>query len=658
MDYKGLPLDEFQENAIRALDAGKTVIVSAPTGSGKTLIAEYVMEKALRENKRLIYTAPLKAISNQKFRDFSHEYGDKIGLVTGDISINPLAEVVIMTTEIFRNTIFDDPERLDDVGYVVFDEVHYMDNEERGTVWEESIIFAPQHIKFLCLSATIANLNDFSDWIRSVRDCEVKVIREDKRPVPLKISVYEISSGVTRIEDVRTVLPVKRRRGKQANAERQKVIRQKRNPQTHQGDDSQYVIAELKANGQLPCLYFAFARRECESKAEQLAKKNFLEEAESLRAQEIFDSLVQEFGIGRSASRDMRGLIARGIGYHHGGMMPSMKEIVEQLFSRGLIKVLFATETFALGVNMPAAAVVFDSLRKFDGQRRRYLLPGEFHQMAGRAGRRGMDKEGFVYAKVESAFDVAPAIEEVTCGAINPIHSRFDLSYATILHLHEKLGNNIYRANELNFGDFKSSKKERAVRVAQLKHRLELLAKMDYIRKQNLTPKGRFASCLYGYELVLTELYFNGVFNDLSTVGLAALLTAVMFEPKPNCKYKRPGRDLANKTVRRAEHVVEQIIGMERTCKVRRLSKPLQFELTETVREWINNCDFDRLSETTTAYPGDIIRAFRMTIQLCRQCAKAGEADRSFAKSLRKCMDLFNRDEVDAAALLQDDFEL
>ncbi len=198
MEYRGIELDRFQVEAIEAIERHDTVIVTAPTGAGKTVIAEYAIETYLREGRRIIYTAPIKALSNQKYRDFSNAWGDRIGIVTGDVSINPLAPVLIMTTEIFRNTIFDDPARLDDVEYVILDEIHYINDIQRGTVWEESLIFAPQHIGFVCLSATIPNLEEFASWLREVRPVlAVTIVEESERPVPLEwVTVALIPVGV------------------------------------------------------------------------------------------------------------------------------------------------------------------------------------------------------------------------------------------------------------------------------------------------------------------------------------------------------------------------------------------------------------------------------------------------------------------------------
>ena len=200
MLYKGYILDPFQERAIRAIEEDKSVIVAAPTGAGKTLIAEYAVEKCLERERKIIYTAPIKALSNQKYRDFYADYGDMIGIMTGDVVLNPDAPALIMTTEIFRNTIFEDISRLDDIDYVIFDEIHYINDIQRGTVWEESIIFAPQHIKFVCLSATMPNLDQFARWMQSIRRHPIEVINEESRPVPLEHKLYIRNAGIGDLE--------------------------------------------------------------------------------------------------------------------------------------------------------------------------------------------------------------------------------------------------------------------------------------------------------------------------------------------------------------------------------------------------------------------------------------------------------------------------
>ena len=469
MLYKGLKLDRFQEEAIAAINRDTSVIVTAPTGAGKTVIAEYAVEKCLKENRRVIYTAPIKALSNQKYRDFYAEYGDKIGIVTGDVVLNPYAQVLLMTTEIFRNTIFDDIERLQDVSYVIFDEIHYINDIERGTVWEESLIFAPQHIKFICLSATIPNINPFADWMQSVRDIEIKIVEELKRPVPLEHHLYFKDYGVGTVQHIRQL-----RNRAQQDARPRKYDPPNNKPEKAlpSGFTETRLIPHLQRKKQLPCLYFCFSRKGCEENASALVfgtRLQLLNERQSKEILKQFDELCVLFDIVQEKNiAEFRPLLSRGIAYHHAGMLPTLKEVVERLFTSGLIQLLFTTETFAVGINMPACSVVFDSLEKYDGIGFRYLKAREYHQMAGRAGRRGIDTIGYVYSQIISAYADEREIKSVVTNKVEPIESQFNLSYSSILNLYEKYGDDIYDVYTMTL-----SNHQNIVRVAEFNKQIE-----------------------------------------------------------------------------------------------------------------------------------------------------------------------------------------
>ena len=440
MQYKNYQLDKFQIEAIRAIDSHKTVIVAAPTGAGKTVIAEYVVEKSLQKGKQIIYTAPIKALSNQKYRDFSAEHGDKIGIMTGDVSINSAAPVLVMTTEIFRNTIFDDPDSLLQVDYVIFDEVHYINDIERGTVWEESIIFAPPEIEMLCLSTTIPNLSELADWVGTVRNRDVAVIEETKRPVPLEHAIFIDNFGIGTLEDVEQI--------KSAAPEQQRALLNKKNLD---------LIESLRQEGKLPCLYFCQSRKRTEEMAFENTKRQLLTEEESREILSLYDLFCIQHHISQDKSATvLREMVKHGVAYHHAGMLPSLKDVVEQLFTTGLIKLIFTTETFAVGVNMPACSVIFDNLEKFDGVRNRYLKAREYLQMSGRAGRRGMDDVGYVYAKVNPLEVDFSVISKIVSGEIESIDSQFDLSYSSILNLYDRHGEGIYELIDKSFGHFQA----------------------------------------------------------------------------------------------------------------------------------------------------------------------------------------------------------
>ena len=464
MLYKGLQLDRFQEKAIAAINRDTSVIVTAPTGAGKTVIAEYAVEKCLKENQRVIYTAPIKALSNQKYRDFYAEYGEKIGIVTGDVVLNPYAQVLLMTTEIFRNTIFDDTERLQDVSYVIFDEIHYINDIERGTVWEESLIFAPQHIKFVCLSATIPNINPFTEWMQSVRDIDIEIVEELNRPVPLEHYLYFKDYGIGGVEHISAL----RNRAQHDGRKRKSDPSDDKTPRAlPSGFTETSLIPHLRREKQLPCLYFCFSRRGCEENAMSLvfgSQLQLLDKGQTTEILKQFDEICLQFDIVEEKKiAEFRRLVSCGIAYHHAGMLPTLKEVVERLFTSGLIQLLFTTETFAVGINMPACSVVFDSLEKFDGIGFRHLKAAEYHQMSGRAGRRGIDTIGYVYAQIIPSYADSNEIQGVVSDKIEPIESQFNLSYSSILNLYQKYGDDIYDVYTMSL-----SNHQNRVRVANL----------------------------------------------------------------------------------------------------------------------------------------------------------------------------------------------
>ena len=480
MLYKGLQLDRFQEKAIAAINRDTSVIVTAPTGAGKTVIAEYAVETCLEENRRVIYTAPIKALSNQKYRDFFDEYGEKIGIVTGDVVLNPYAQVLLMTTEIFRNTIFDDIERLQDVAYVIFDEVHYINDIERGTVWEESIIFAPQHIKFVCLSATIPNINPFAEWMQSVRDIEIEIVEELKRPVPLEHYLYFKDYGIGGVEHISAL-----RKLAQHDARKRKPdpSHEKTPPALPSDFIETSLIPHLHREKRLPCLYFCFSRKGCEENAVSLgfgSRLQLLNKEQTAQILKQFDELCLQFDIvAERKIAEFRRLVSCGIAYHHAGMLPTLKEVVERLFTSGLIQLLFTTETFAVGINMPACSVVFDSIEKFDGIGFRYLKAREYHQMSGRAGRRGIDTIGYVYAQIIPTYADSNEIRGVVSNKIESIESQFNLSYSSILNLYQKYGDDIYDVYTMSL-----SNHQNRVRVTKLNQQIG-----DRTEKLRILPK-------------------------------------------------------------------------------------------------------------------------------------------------------------------------
>jgi superfamily II RNA helicase len=434
-------LDEFQLQAIAALDAGKSVVVCAPTGSGKTLIGEYAIHRALARGQRVFYTTPLKALSNQKLRDFQQQFGESIvGLITGDILVNVSAPVVVMTTEIFRNMLYETPigqvgTSVRDVGAVVLDECHYLSDRGRGTVWEESIIYCPPHIQLVALSATIGNPQEFTAWIDNVRaiargktiaenDCVL--IDSDDRPVPLRF-YYSTLKGL---------FPLLSKNQSQINPQlRAKQSGKRRRLRSEDCPQIFTVVRQLQKQDLLPAIYLIFSRRGCEQAVDSLAGLSLVNEAEAVRIQREAESWCNQ---NPEAVRVQQiEPLTRGIAAHHAGLLPVWKGLVEQLFEAGLVKVVFATATLAAGINMPARTTVISSLSKRSDDGHRLLTPSEFLQIAGRAGRRGMDTVGHVVT-VETPFEGAKEAAYLATAQAEPLRSWFTPSYGMVLNLLQK----------------------------------------------------------------------------------------------------------------------------------------------------------------------------------------------------------------------------
>ncbi len=402
------PLDDFQRRALDALDGGSSVLVAAPTGSGKTLVAEYAVALALQQGRKAFYTTPLKALSNQKYTDFGRELGaSQVGLLTGDNSINGEAPVVVMTTEVLRNMIYARSPTLEGLRYVVLDEVHYLQNRYRGAVWEEVIIHLPPSVDLVCLSATVSNAEEVADWIRTVRGDTTAVI-EETRPVDL-VHLYAVgdrgSEGLHLLPTFVEGPEGELRPNPEATRLDQSGSRGPRPPGRRRGrlytPWREEVVERLADERMLPAITFVFSRAGCDAAVEQCvaAGLRLTTAAEARELQHIAEAHTAALdaddldALGYDAW--LGGLLA-GFAAHHAGMVPPMKEAVEEAFTAGLAKVVFATETLSLGINMPARSVVIEKLSKFTGEHHEFLTPGEYTQLAGRAGRRGIDDVGYV----------------------------------------------------------------------------------------------------------------------------------------------------------------------------------------------------------------------------------------------------------------------
>ena len=411
------PLDDFQVKAIQALEAGDSALVAAPTGAGKTVVAEFAIERALAHHRKAFYTTPLKALSNQKFGDFSRRYGEsRVGLLTGDNSINSEAAVVVMTTEVLRNMIYEGSSTLDGLESVVMDEVHYLQDPYRGAVWEEILIHLPLSVAVVCLSATVSNAEEFGEWIGALRG-PTRVVIEEKRPVPLH-NLYMVGRKVhdMHVEEHGRVLPnpylvsldkremrIRTRPRAEGRHGRTIVMRTERPREGHRRfyvPRREEVVEVLNEAAMLPAIYFVFSRAGCDQSVRYLMESGIRlttrEEEDRIReVAETRAAWIAEEELAALGFYELREALAAGVAAHHAGMLPVFKETVEYLFAQGLVKVVFATETLSLGINMPAKTVVIEDLWKFSGERHEMLTPGEYTQLTGRAGRRGIDEEGY-----------------------------------------------------------------------------------------------------------------------------------------------------------------------------------------------------------------------------------------------------------------------
>jgi ATP-dependent RNA helicase HelY len=462
--------DSFQVDALQAIEHGNSVVVTAPTGAGKTLVADGAIAMTIAKRERVFYTTPIKALSNQKFNDLVEVYGEAgVGLLTGDNVINPDAAVIVMTTEVLRNMIYEGSSALDDLGLVVLDEVHYLADRARGSVWEEVIIHLPKHILLVSLSATVANPEEFTDWIRQRRgECELVV--ETDRPVPLTSMYMWRDRNHDRKVDMG---PVFGRNGRPNSAIRKMLTASKGRQRRFSTPRRVAVVKDLEHLNLLPCIYFVFSRKGCDQTAQDVANAGFGFTTEAQR-REI--RAIAERHVAHLSADDLSVLgydrwlsvLEHGAAAHHAGLIPAFKETVEELFLRGLVQVVAATETLALGINMPARTVVIESLSKFNGESHELLKPSDYTQLTGRAGRRGIDTEGtaVVLFSPYVPFDQVAAIAEK---GSNPLRSSFSPTYNMAVNLIARYDEAV--AHELLQASFASFSMEQ--RTEQLRSNLD-----------------------------------------------------------------------------------------------------------------------------------------------------------------------------------------
>ncbi|KAJ3180844.1 hypothetical protein HDU85_003929 [Gaertneriomyces sp. JEL0708] len=500
-------LDVFQKRAVYHMERGESVFVAAHTSAGKTVVAEYAVGLCLKHMTRAIYTSPIKALSNQKFRDFRKSFPktgeeETVGILTGDVQISPSASCLVMTTEILRSMLYRGADCIRDVEWVIFDECHYINDVERGVVWEEVIILLPPHINIILLSATVPNTREFADWVGRTKKKDIYVISTAKRPVPLEHFLYLpqdpkkmfkvvderrkwLPSGYKEAQEVLAPKREVSKPGQQgrggANAARggrgaarggggnkpygsQNSYNAMKGQDKAKSDKTTYthLTTLLKQKSLLPAIVFSFSKKKCEEYAGSLSNQDFLSGEERSKVMGFVERCLARL---KRDDRElpqitrMKEMLSRGVAVHHGGLLPIVKEMVEILFTSSLVRILFATETFAMGVNAPARCVIFSSLRKHDGRSFRDLLPGEYTQMSGRAGRRGLDTTGVVLILCSQASLSMPAIPDQTTldrillGSPEKLQSQFRLTYGMILGLMRVEGVKVEEMIRRSFGE-------------------------------------------------------------------------------------------------------------------------------------------------------------------------------------------------------------
>lgn len=631
MKFKQFTLDPFQEEAIHAIEKNHSVVVSAPTGSGKTLIADYIIDKFLQKPVRVIYTAPIKALSNQKYKDFCHEYGaENIGLMTGDIVINPLAKVVIMTTEIYRNMAVSNDSDLQNIAYVIFDEIHYINDIERGYVWEESVIYSSPKVRFLCLSATIPNADEFSRWIQAIKKHPVETVVSTRRNVPLLHQFYDYELGITTLEKIKEAAEIPQYH--QAMRKRTK----EKTPEPNHLD----LIKEL-GRDKLPCLFFSFSRRDCQEKARELAQKQLFPLDSNLLQylnQKLADAPSE---INRlSSTVILKGTLPQGIAFHHAGLLPIVKEAIEDLFSQGKIRVLYTTETFAVGINMPAKTVCFNSLRKYDGMNFRPLNTKEYFQIAGRAGRRGIDTEGRVVSMIYRPTFRYHEVKHITAKDVEPIKSQFRLSVNTVLNLI-----NLHPPKEIEkilrlsffsyqkFGD-KYDQIPTKVLLARYDNIIKKLRTFGYVKGNALTEKGVFASKIFADEIAIGEIFATDITKQLDEYQILLVVATLVYEAKEMNQFKQQFKE---------ERAARLKMILHRNEYLQREKKLLNIDvMTTLIHPIYDGRTFFDVMKLTNLLEGDLIRFYTQILDRIGQIKKA-TTDYELRNKIENCKGIIEK---------------
>ena len=622
-------LDHFQKEAIKALDASNSVLVTAPTSSGKTFVAEYAIEKALEESKHLYYTAPIKALCNQKFRDFSNQFGEEnVGLLTGDHSIRSDSKVLVMTTEVLRNMLYSSRGAPEDLRYVVLDEIHFLEDPYRGAVWEEIILTLPKNVLIVALSATVSNADELKDWITSVRGNIEKITRET-RPVPLKGHFFAVEKSrnhqLTRIEILKNGKPnsrgqifsnARRGRGKQ-NFRRWTTPRRSE------------IVAELKKLEMLPAIYFIFSRKGCDEARDSMVRYvgslNNSEEGKKARkyAEERFALLTEEEKRILRVDLLLEGL-EKGFASHHAGLLPLFKQTIEELFSLGLLKLVFATETLAVGVNLPARSVVIEKLTKFNGESHELLKPSQFTQLTGRAGRRGIDVEGHSFTcwspfvPFNEVVDLLTSKEFALISAFTPTYNMLAnlLSTRSESEAAELLANSFAQ-----FQWVRNTRNMDSGLIQEVQFRRNVLEATGLADGWSLTETGMPLTKIFNEsDLLVTRAISDGILDGLPPEELAALVSCFIFRSRGKEKRgekSRESENFINESIKELMLLNDEIERIEVGFGIQPNTPP-DPGFAKVVFDWVSG---RTLSEVLTKEltGGEFVRNIRLSVDLLKQ---------------------------------------
>ena len=710
LEYRGLILDGFQADAIEALNRGQSVLVAAPTGTGKTVVADYIVERALEEGREVIYTAPIKALSNQKFRDYCKLLGEEhVGLVTGDLVIRRDAPCRVMTTEILRNMLLSGDE-LKNLTAVVIDEIHFLDDKERGTVWEEVLIYLPEHVRIVGLSATLSNLHDFAEWLSEVRGSPMHLVIEKQRAVPLAFQLASRERGLIDATEMDGVYKNWKRkhggsgrgddRGRRGRHRKHDRRRDRRNsPGSDRPTRHHHVFRMLQRSDNLPYLYFVFSRQHAESLARDLGRHqdedavlNKFERGKVIERLDAFEARVGK----NTLSHEHRSLLSKGIGFHHAGLHVHLKALTEELYEARLLKVLYCTGTFALGINMPARAACFDAMLRFDGRKLIPLPAREFMQMAGRAGRRGMDDFGLVVVRTDMQDwpEIAPQFKAYLTGKTEPVKSRFSLSFNSVVNLLNRHPQDQVRAFvEKSFlawyrrktaerhttnadrletavekkgwdgtGEAPKHVRKQLNRAKRLHERAsnttdrtweEFQSKVAFLTQWGyLAEDGSFnagANALMEIqisEIFTTELFLQGVFDDLTPTQLFGVLAGMCTSLNKRVEVRSTKQDRrvgwAVSKVRESSIVraADYIAGSESTWDPRLIGLGSAWAEGKGLNEVLANV------YSPTDVSGDLVGAFRRARELAGQLKALWAEDEARTAEINKLIRTVTREEV------------